>query len=54
MPVMMSPGFVVRRIGGEEFGFDGDTLQGHERLGEILRDEARKRDICWEVVEKCA
>jgi hypothetical protein len=54
MPVMMSRGFVVRRIGGEEFGFDGNTLQGHERLGEILRDEARKRDICWEVVEKRA
>jgi hypothetical protein len=54
MPMNTSRSFLVRRIGGEEFGFDGNTLQGHERLGEILRDEARKRDIRWEVVEQRA
>jgi hypothetical protein len=54
MPMTTSRVLLVRRIGGEEFGFDGNTLQGHERLGEILRDEARKRDIRWEVVEQRA
>ena len=54
MPMISSRGFLVRRMGGEEFGFDGNTLQGHERLGKNLRDEARKRDIQWEIVEKRA
>ena len=52
--LLIGGGALVRRMGDEEFGFDGNTLQGHERLGKILRDEARKRDIQWEIVEKRA
>jgi hypothetical protein len=52
MPRVTSRSFLVCRRDGEEFAFSRNTLGKSDKLGETLREEARQRNIPWEVDER--
>ena len=52
LPKLMSKSFLVRITGREPFGFDGDTIKGHSKLAQMIKEETDRRNISWEIVEE--
>jgi hypothetical protein len=51
-PMGKSRSYRVRRNDGIEEAFDGDSVRKIGKLGRVLREEASKRGIPWQVVER--
>jgi hypothetical protein len=51
-PKQTSRSFLVRGSDGDEFGFDCNTIRENERLGNVRREVAGRRNIPWEVVKQ--
>lgn len=54
LPKMMNKIFLVKMKEGESFGFDGNTIKGHTKLAQMIKDETDSRNIAWEIVEEQA
>ncbi|OWK46772.1 hypothetical protein FRUB_00471 [Fimbriiglobus ruber] len=39
---------------GEKFGFDGNSVKSIRRFGKLLREQADRLSLPWEVVEEYA
>jgi len=52
LPKMKSKSFVVKVKQGDAIAFDGNTIKGHSRLAEMIKEETEQRSIPWEIVEE--
>lgn len=52
LPKMMSKSFMVRVKEGDQVVFDGNTIKGHSKCAELIREETERRNIPWEIVEE--
>lgn len=52
LPKVMSKSFEVRIQEREPFAFDGDTIKGHSKLAQMIKEETDSRNIPWELVEE--
>jgi hypothetical protein len=52
LPKVMSKSFVVMVKEGETVAFDGNTIKGHARLAQLIKEETDRRNVPWEVVEE--
>jgi hypothetical protein len=50
-PMGKSRSYVLYRTGGVQLALDGNSVRKIGRLGKLLREEAGKRNITWQVVE---
>ena len=48
----MSRSFVVTVRAGEPFAFDGNTVKGHGKLAEMIKEQTGPRNVPWEVKEE--
>ena len=54
LPKFVSAFFLVVTTSGRELRFDGNSIKGIRRFGEILREQAGRLDLPWETVEEHA
>jgi hypothetical protein len=52
LPKMMSKSFVVMVRQGAPVAFDGNTIKGHSKLAELIKEETDRRNIPWGIVEE--
>jgi hypothetical protein len=52
LPKMMSKSYIVKLKQGEPFAFDGNTIKGHSKLAQLIKEETERRNIPWEIVEE--
>jgi hypothetical protein len=54
LPKMKSKSFIVKIKEGEPFAFDGNTIKGHGKLAQMIKEETDRRTVPWEIVEEHA
>jgi hypothetical protein len=54
LPKMMSKSFIVNIKDREPFAFDGNTIKGHSKLAQMIKEETDRRNIPWQTVEEHA
>lgn len=52
LPKLTSRSYVLNLREGEPFGFDGNTVKGHNNLAEMIRAETDPRNIPWEIKDE--
>jgi hypothetical protein len=52
LPKMMSKIFLITIKERDSFGFDGNSIKGHSKLAQMIKDETDRRSIPWEIVEE--
>lgn len=54
LPKVVSKSYVLALRAGEPFGFDGNTVKGHNQLAQLIREETGPRDVPWQIREEHA
>ncbi|WP_143392782.1 hypothetical protein [Fimbriiglobus ruber] len=54
LPKVASSSYLVMTASGEKFGFDGNSVKSIRRFGKLLREQADRLSLPWEVVEEYA
>jgi hypothetical protein len=52
LPKSLSKSFVVKVKQGDPVAFDGNTIKGHSKLAQMIKEETERRSIPWEIVEE--
>jgi hypothetical protein len=51
LPKFMSKSFMVTIKEGDPFAFDVNTIKGHIKLAQMIKEETDRRNVPWEIVE---
>ena len=52
LPKTMSKSFIVKMKQDEPFAFDGNSIKGHSKLAQMIKEETEPRNILWEIVDE--